>query len=101
MYVEIAKYSLFFVLYFGFVSGVALFNMPCACVQAKHASEGCVSWGVNGENGEIVDMKDFGVWEAYSVKAQTYKTAIEVYRMPLISVLLLPPAKNRKVFCHI
>jgi len=33
---------------------------------------------VNGENGEIVDMKDFGVWEAYSVKAQTYKTAIEV-----------------------
>jgi len=37
-----------------------------------------MSWGVNGENGEIVDMKDYGVWEAYSVKAQTYKTAIEV-----------------------
>jgi len=47
-------------------------------VQAKHATEGCTSWGVNGENGEIVDMTDYGVWEAYSVKAQTYKTAIEV-----------------------
>lgn len=47
-------------------------------VQAKHATEGCMSWGVNGETGEIADMKDYGVWEAYSVKAQTYKTAIEV-----------------------
>ena len=47
-------------------------------VQAKHAAEGCLSWGVNGETGEIADMKDYGVWEAYSVKAQTYKTAIEV-----------------------
>ena len=53
--------------------------LVCAvCVQAKHASEGCMSWGVNGESGEIADMKDYGVWEAYSVKAQTYKTAIEV-----------------------
>ena len=33
---------------------------------------------MNGETGEIADMKDYGVWEAYSVKAQTYKTAIEV-----------------------
>jgi len=55
-------------------------------VQAKHATEGCLSWGVNGENGEIVDMKDYGVWEAYSVKAQTYKTAIEVRLMQSISV---------------
>ena len=47
-------------------------------VQAKHATEGCTSWGVNGESGEIVDMAEYGVWEAYSVKAQTYKTAIEV-----------------------
>ncbi|XP_060557829.1 T-complex protein 1 subunit gamma-like [Ruditapes philippinarum] len=46
-------------------------------LRAKHAQSDCVSWGVNGENGNIVDMKDYGVWEAYSVKAQTYKTAIE------------------------
>lgn len=25
-----------------------------------------------------MDMKEFGVWEPYSVKAQIYKTAIEV-----------------------
>jgi len=32
---------------------------------------------VNGETGEVVDMKQFGIWEPFSVKAQTYKTAIE------------------------
>ena len=37
-----------------------------------------MSWGVNGETGDIADMQEYGVWEAYSVKAQTYKTAIEV-----------------------
>jgi len=59
------------------------------CLQAKHATEGCMSWGVNGENGDIVDMTDYGVWEAYSVKAQTYKTAIEVCHR------LLQPATGR------
>jgi len=54
------------------------------CLQAKHATEGCMSWGVNGENGDIVDMTDYGVWEAYSVKAQTYKTAIEVRQSSLL-----------------
>jgi hypothetical protein len=48
------------------------------CLQAKHATEGNTSWGVNGETGEVADMKEYGIWEAYSVKAQTYKTAIEV-----------------------
>jgi len=57
------------------------------CVQAKHATEGCMSWGVNGENGEIVDMTDYGVWEAFSVKAQTYKTAIEVSVCCCLSVI--------------
>ena len=47
-------------------------------VQAKHAVAGNVSWGIDGEAGTIVDMREFGVWEPYSVKAQTYKTAIEV-----------------------
>jgi len=70
----------------------------CVCVQAKHATEGCMSWGVNGENGEIVDMKEYGVWEAYSVKAQTYKTAIEVCRMQLISVFVITTNKGGKMF---
>ena len=40
--------------------------------------DGNLSWGVDGETGKIVDMKDYGVWEPFSVKAQTIKTAIEV-----------------------
>eukprot|EP00918_Siedleckia_nematoides_P062779 GHVU01136807.1.p1 GENE.GHVU01136807.1~~GHVU01136807.1.p1 ORF type:complete len:567 (+),score=80.30 GHVU01136807.1:211-1701(+) len=46
-------------------------------LRAKHATEGCTSFGVNGETGALVDMKDYGIWEPYSVKAQTYKTSIE------------------------
>ncbi len=48
------------------------------CFQAKHASEGNTTWGVDGDTGKLVDMKELEVWEPYSVKAQTYKTAIEV-----------------------
>lgn len=46
--------------------------------QAKHAAEGNTTWGVNGETGEITDMNELGVWDTYSVKAQTLKTSIEV-----------------------
>lgn len=41
------------------------------------SSDHCCSWGINGITGELVDMNDYGVWEPYSVKAQTIKTAIE------------------------
>lgn len=47
-------------------------------LQAKHAVDGNTTWGVNGETGEITDMNELGVWDTYSVKAQTLKTAIEV-----------------------
>lgn len=47
-------------------------------LQAKHAVEGNTTWGVNGETGEITDMNELGVWDTYSVKAQTFKTSIEV-----------------------
>lgn len=46
-------------------------------LRAKHATEGSATWGVDGDSGKVVDMKELGVWEPYSVKAQTYKTAIE------------------------
>lgn len=48
------------------------------CCQAKHATEDNTTWGVDGDAGTLVDMKEFGIWEPYSVKAQAYKTAIEV-----------------------
>jgi len=46
-------------------------------LRAKHASGAGGSWGVDGEKGVIADMKEYGVWEPYSVKTQTFKTAIE------------------------
>ncbi len=46
--------------------------------QAKHATPGNSTWGVDGETGKLVDMNTFGVWEPYVVKVQTLKTAIEV-----------------------
>lgn len=48
-------------------------------VQAKHVGASNWTWGVNGETGEITDMRDLGVWEPLAVKLQTYKTAAEVY----------------------
>jgi T-complex protein 1 subunit gamma len=48
-------------------------------LRAKHsaATDGKCSVGINGITGEIVDMKDYGIWEPFSVKVQTIKTAIE------------------------
>ena len=37
------------------------------CLQAKHAN-GEHSWGINGETGKIVDMKEYGLYESASVK---------------------------------
>eukprot|EP00586_Coscinodiscus_wailesii_P002945 CAMPEP_0172484440 /NCGR_PEP_ID=MMETSP1066-20121228/11906_1 /TAXON_ID=671091 /ORGANISM="Coscinodiscus wailesii, Strain CCMP2513" /LENGTH=549 /DNA_ID=CAMNT_0013248975 /DNA_START=157 /DNA_END=1806 /DNA_ORIENTATION=+ len=34
-------------------------------------------WGVNGVTGKVEDMDKLGIWEPYSVKVQTIKTAIE------------------------
>jgi T-complex protein 1 subunit gamma len=56
-------------------------------LRAKHAAAyeeavkegkpvGC-TWGVNGVTGELVDMKEHGIYEPFSVKVQTIKTAIE------------------------
>jgi T-complex protein 1 subunit gamma len=59
-------------------------------LRAKHASaleesvatsgsveEGGCTWGINGITGELVDMKEYGIWEPLAVKVQTIKTAIE------------------------
>lgn len=46
-------------------------------LNAKHA-EGQSTWGVDGDTGKIVNMKEYGVWEPEAVKLQSIKTAIEV-----------------------
>lgn len=45
-------------------------------LRAKHATGGN-TWGINGETGELADMRNLGIWEPLSVKLQTYKTAVE------------------------
>lgn len=50
-------------------------------LRAKHA-EGKSSWGINGDTGELADMKDYGVWEPEAIKLQSIKTAIEVRPRP-------------------
>ncbi|KAI8903208.1 chaperonin Cpn60/TCP-1 family [Gorgonomyces haynaldii] len=46
-------------------------------LRAKHADPKNASWGIDGTTGQLVDMKEYGVWEPFAVKAQTLKTAIE------------------------
>lgn len=46
-------------------------------LRAKQA-EGGSSWGIDGETGKLVDMKEYGIWEPEAVKLQSIKTAIEV-----------------------
>lgn len=50
-------------------------------LRAKHV-EGRSTWGIDGDTGKLVDMKEYGVWEPEAVKLQSVKTAIEVISFP-------------------
>lgn len=50
-------------------------------LRAKHAAHTdpttpC-TWGIDGENGNLVEQSTNNLWEPLSVKLQTYKTAVE------------------------
>ncbi|ANB12098.1 Cct3p [Sugiyamaella lignohabitans] len=45
-------------------------------LRAKHA-EGLYTYGIDGENGKVVDMNEYGIWEPEAIKLQSIKTAIE------------------------
>ena len=55
----------------GFV--YALIGVSFYFLQAKHAN-GEHSWGINGETGKIVDMKQYGLYESASVKVRLSRT---------------------------
>ena len=58
-------------------------------LRAKHATGG-VTWGVNGETGQLADMKDLGIWDPLAVKLQVLKTAVEVFIVdPLLFLNLI------------
>jgi len=52
-------------------------------LRAMHADGENSSWGINGETGDLVDMNTLQIWEPFSVKTQTIKTAIESAAMLL------------------
>jgi len=45
-------------------------------LRAKHVG-GEHTWGIDGDAGKIVDMREYGVWEPQVVKTQSLKTAVE------------------------
>ncbi|KAK9673229.1 hypothetical protein RND81_12G154700 [Saponaria officinalis] len=52
-------------------------------LRGKHAN-GENAWiGIDGNSGEVADMKEKKIWDSYTVKAQTFKTAIEAACMLL------------------
>ena len=59
--------------------------------QAKHAN-GEHSWGINGETGKIVDMKEYGLYESASVKVRPFPCVSSL--LPL-SHLLTPLSAYR------
>jgi len=57
-------------------------------LRAKHAEASetggkACTFGIDGNKGTIVDMKELGIWEAHAVKVQSIKTAVESAAMLL------------------
>lgn len=52
-------------------------------LRAKHADDPGCPFGINGDTGEVVDMRELGIWEPLQVKLQTIKTAIDSAKMLL------------------
>ncbi|CAN6444530.1 unnamed protein product [Victoria cruziana] len=52
-------------------------------LQGKHANGENAWTGIDGNTGVIADMKERKIWDAYNVKVQTFKTAIEAACMLL------------------
>jgi T-complex protein 1 subunit gamma len=46
-------------------------------LRGQHSAHPGCTIGVNGETGEVTDMKTLGIWEPANVKLQTMKTSVE------------------------
>eukprot|EP00754_Rhynchopus_humris_P034009 Rhum_TRINITY_DN1549_c0_g1::Rhum_TRINITY_DN1549_c0_g1_i1::g.4521::m.4521/K09495/CCT3, TRIC5; T-complex protein 1 subunit gamma len=46
-------------------------------LRAKHTDKANVTWGIDGEEGSLIDMKSITLTEPLNVKQQTLKTAVE------------------------
>eukprot|EP00123_Amoebidium_parasiticum_P015401 comp22953_c0_seq1/m.36414 comp22953_c0_seq1/g.36414 ORF comp22953_c0_seq1/g.36414 comp22953_c0_seq1/m.36414 type:complete len:531 (-) comp22953_c0_seq1:171-1763(-) len=64
-------------------------------LRAMHAKEGHTRWGVDGDTGKLVDMKELGIWEPMAVKQQTLKTAVETACMLLRIDMIVSGLKKK------
>lgn len=46
-------------------------------LRAEHADKGHSNFGIDGNTGKVVDMKELGVWDPFAVRLQTINTAVE------------------------
>ena len=46
-------------------------------LRAKHAELPGCTFGIDGTTGNIVDMKELGVWDPFAIRVQTLNTAVE------------------------
>jgi T-complex protein 1 subunit gamma len=69
-------------------------------LRAKHA-EGVKgsTWGIDGDTGLLVDMKEYGVWEPEAVKLQSVKTAVEVSTLESTCVFDTDDDSPHACFC--
>ncbi|XP_063901454.1 T-complex protein 1 subunit gamma-like [Zophobas morio] len=65
-------------------------------LSAKHSEEGHVFVGIDGESGQLADMRSLGVWEPVAVKNSIYKTAIESAKMLLRIDVIVSGMKAKK-----
>lgn len=52
-------------------------------LRAKHSKADGAFYGIDGNQGKIVDMKEADIWDPVAVKVQTLKTSIECAAMIL------------------
>lgn len=52
-------------------------------LRSKHSKGQNPTWGIDGIKGTLVDMNELQIWEPFSVKSQTIKTAVEASCMLL------------------
>eukprot|EP01120_Amphizonella_sp_Union-15-10_P000111 TRINITY_DN1012_c0_g1_i2.p1 TRINITY_DN1012_c0_g1~~TRINITY_DN1012_c0_g1_i2.p1 ORF type:complete len:546 (+),score=116.78 TRINITY_DN1012_c0_g1_i2:114-1751(+) len=65
-------------------------------LKAKHHKGESSTFGIDGVNGTVVDMKELGIWEPFQVKAQTIKTALEAACMLLRVDSIVSGLTNKK-----
>ncbi|PSS07795.1 T-complex protein 1 subunit gamma like [Actinidia chinensis var. chinensis] len=65
-------------------AAIAFEAIPRTLAQNCGHANGENAWtGIDGNTGKISDMNEAKIWDAYNVKAQTFKTAIEAASMLL------------------